>query len=72
MHPIRWAALSALLASGCQTYTPAPVYLQAHARLFAERIPDATLVRAFAKALRHRDHEVDTLSSIPTHSPGRP
>jgi outer membrane protein TolC len=55
MHPIRWAALSAFVAAGCQTYTPAPVDLQAHARLFAERIPDATLVRAFAETLRQHD-----------------
>lgn len=69
MHPIRWAALSAFVAAGCQTYTPAPVDLQTHARLFAERIPDATLVRAFAESLRQRDHEADILCSIPTHSP---
>jgi len=55
MHPIRWAALSAFVAAGCQTYTPAPVDLQAHARLFAERIPDATLVRAVAETLRQHD-----------------
>jgi hypothetical protein len=69
MHPIRWAALSAFVAAGCQTYTPAPVDLLAHARLFAERIPDATLVRAFAETLRQHGHEVSTLCSIPTHSP---
>ncbi len=55
MHPIRWAALSAFVAAGCQTYTPAPVDLQAHARLFAERIPHAALVRAFAESLRQHD-----------------
>lgn len=55
MHPVRWAVFSALVAAGCQTYTPAPVDLQAHARLFAERIPDATLVRAFAETLRQHD-----------------
>ena len=55
MHPIRWAALSAVVAAGCQTYTPAPVNLQAHARLFAERIPDVALVRAFAETLRQAD-----------------
>ena len=55
MHSIRWAALSAFLAAGCQTYVPAPVDLQAHARLFADRIPDAELVRAFAQSLRQHD-----------------
>lgn len=55
MQPIRWAALSAFVAAGCQTYTPAPVDLRAHARLFAERIPEATLVRAFAETLRQHD-----------------
>lgn len=59
MHPIQWAALSAFVVAGCQTYTPAPVDLQAHARLFAARIPDATLVRAFAESLRHRDPVVE-------------
>ncbi|MEQ1632474.1 MAG: TolC family protein, partial [Planctomycetota bacterium] len=43
---------SAFLAAGCQTYAPAPVDLQAHSRLFADRIPDAELVRAFAQSLR--------------------
>lgn len=55
MHPICWAVLSAFVAAGCQTYTPAPVDLQAHSRLFAERIPDASLVRAFAESLRQHD-----------------
>ncbi|MBP8300401.1 MAG: hypothetical protein KA020_08570, partial [Planctomycetes bacterium] len=55
MHSIRWAALSAFFAAGCQTYAPAPVDLQAHARLFADRIPDAELVRAFAQSLRQHD-----------------
>ncbi len=58
MHSIRWAALTALLVSGCQTYAPAPVDLQAHARLFAERIPDAELVRAFAESLRQHDSAI--------------
>jgi outer membrane protein TolC len=58
MQPIRWAALSAFVAAGCQTYTPAPVDLQAHARQFAERIPDAKLVGAFAETLREHDPAV--------------
>jgi len=67
MHPIRWAALSAFVAAGCQTYTPAPVDLQAHTRLFAERVPDATLVRAFAESLRQHDpafHEFDVADGL--------
>jgi outer membrane protein, heavy metal efflux system len=59
MTPIRWAALAAFVAAGCQTYTPAPVDLQAHAQLFAERIPEAQLVRAFAETLRQRDSVVE-------------
>ena len=59
MHPIRWAALFAFVSAGCQTYTPSPVDLRAHARHFAERIPDVTLVRAFAETLRQRVQSTD-------------
>ncbi len=59
MHSIRWAALSAFVAAGCQTYSAAPVDLEAHARQFAARIPDASLVRAFAESLAKGDPAID-------------
>ena len=47
--------LIGLLVAGCQSYSPAPVDLDAHARLFAERVPDAASIRQFAERLRHHD-----------------
>jgi outer membrane protein, heavy metal efflux system len=67
MNPIRCAALSAIVAAGCQTYAPAPVDLADHARRFAERIPDAALVRAFAERLRLHDpaiHDFDVADGL--------
>ncbi|MGE3173516.1 MAG: TolC family protein [Planctomycetota bacterium] len=53
MHPIRSACLcaAAVAATGCQSYTPAPVDVRAHAAEFAERLPDAAAVVAFARYL---------------------
>jgi outer membrane protein TolC len=47
--------LAAALAGGCQTYSPAPVDLEAHARSFAARIPDAGSIGDFAARLRMDD-----------------
>lgn len=58
MHAFRWAALSVLVTSGCQSYSPAPVDLTAHARDFAERIPDPSIIRSFAETLRIHDPAV--------------
>lgn len=55
MHALRWTALTVLVTSGCQSYSPAPVDLAAHGRDFAERIPDAALIRSFAGTLRAQD-----------------
>lgn len=57
MHAFRWAILTVLVTSGCQSYAPAPVDLTNHARLFAERMPDASALRAFAEQTRDRDRE---------------
>lgn len=56
MHALRVAALfTGVVAAGCHSYSPAPVDLEEHARLFAERVPDADSVRRFAERLRQRD-----------------
>lgn len=52
MHTSRWAALAVLFLAGCQTYTPEPVDLSAHAKLFAERMPDAESIRALWSTAR--------------------
>jgi outer membrane protein TolC len=44
--------LAGCLLSGCETYSPEPVDLTAHARAFAARLPDAAEVRAFAARLQ--------------------
>lgn len=59
MHSIRWVVLSTCFVTGCQVYAPAPVDLLAHARLFAERIPDGEIVRAFAQSLHPQAPGVD-------------
>lgn len=45
----------ALAAASCQTYSPDPVDVEAHARSFAARIPDAASIGAFAARLRQHD-----------------
>jgi cobalt-zinc-cadmium efflux system outer membrane protein len=56
MHiPNLAALLAGIVAVGCHTYAPEPVDLDAHARLFAERMPDAESVRRFVAGLRQAD-----------------
>jgi len=56
MHRSRLAALFAgIVTAACQSYAPEPVDLAAHAQQFAERIPDAASIRAFAERLRQLD-----------------
>lgn len=56
MQAFRLAALLAgIVATGCQSYLPEPVDLAAHAREFAERVPDAASIRAFVERLRQSD-----------------
>ena len=59
MHPRQSVGLAAILVAGCQSYEPAPVDLQQHARQFAERVPDGAEVRAFAELLHHRDAQLE-------------
>lgn len=47
--------LAAVVLGGCQTYSPEPVDLAAHARLFAARVPEAGGIAAFAARLRGAD-----------------
>ncbi|MFY9344477.1 MAG: TolC family protein [Planctomycetota bacterium] len=47
--------LAVVVATSCQTYSPAPVDLVEHARQFAERIPDAPSIRQFVERLRSQD-----------------
>ncbi len=49
----RFAVLLFALVAACQTYAPAPVDVEAHAREFAARVPDPVAVAAFAARL-HR------------------
>ena len=42
------APLGLFLASACQSYSPVPVDLAAHARAFAARLPDPETVRTFS------------------------
>lgn len=52
MQILRSVAPAALfLAGACQTYSPAPVDLGAHAAAFAARLPDSDAVRGFVAAL---------------------
>ena len=65
MHAFRLAALMAgIVATGCQSYSPEPVDLQQHARLFAERLPDHASIRQFAERLRQLD------PALPLFDPG--
>lgn len=50
MRSLHRVAFAALFAAGCQTYSPAPVDLPAHAREFAARLPDPERLREFAAA----------------------
>lgn len=56
MHSHRLLTLLAAVAlAGCQTYSPKPVDLAAHARLFAARVPDAGSIGEFVARLRPHD-----------------
>lgn len=56
MHASRSAALLAgIVATGCQSYSAAPVDLAAHAEAFAQRVPDGAELREFVERLRSHD-----------------
>src|SRR5262245_12676173 len=57
----RAGMLAGLLAAACQTYAPSPVDLAEHARLFAQRVPDAAEIRAFAERLAAHDPTLPAL-----------
>lgn len=61
MRSLRLAGLWAgLVAASCQSYSPAPVDLEAHGRLFAARIPNAGSIHQFAEQLRSHDPALHT------------
>ncbi len=55
MNHLCWPTIAVLCWPACQSYEPEPVDLLSHARLFADRIPEASLIQSFALSLRARD-----------------
>ena len=47
--------VAVVTATSCQTYSPEPVDVAEHARLFAARVPDGGSIGAFVARLRDRD-----------------
>ena len=47
MNHLCWPTIAVLCWPACQSYEPEPVDLLSHARLFADRIPEASLIQSF-------------------------